>query len=109
MELVIALLALTAMEIVLGIDNIVFITIVSGRLPKAQQPLARRLGLIFALVTRLLLLFTLFWLVNGESFQKPVFHLSDIGVPEAFIDRLTHYETSEDLPVAQSVIEKINK
>jgi predicted tellurium resistance membrane protein TerC len=52
LEFLIALLALTAMEIVLGIDNIVFITIVSSRLPKSQQPLARRLGLVFALVTR---------------------------------------------------------
>ena len=109
MELAIALLALTAMEIVLGIDNIVFITIVSSRLPKEQQPLARRLGLIFALVTRLMLLFTLFWLVNGEEFQKPLFHLSDVGVPEAVIDRMTNYETSEHLPVAESVIDEINK
>ena len=57
MEFVIALLALTAMEIVLGIDNIVFITIASAKLPKSQQPLARRLGLALALLTRLLLLF----------------------------------------------------
>ena len=49
MENLIALLALTAMEIVLGIDNIVFIAIVTGRLPPEQQPNARRLGLGLAL------------------------------------------------------------
>lgn len=109
MELLIALLALTAMEIVLGIDNIVFITIVSGRLPKAQQPLARRLGLIFALVTRLLLLLTLFWLVNGEAFQKPLFRLSEVGVPASVIERLTTQSSLDHLPVDHAVIESINK
>lgn len=109
MELLIALLALTAMEIVLGIDNIVFITIVAGRLPKEQQPLARRLGLIFALVTRLLLLLTLFWLVNGEAFQKPLFHLSEIGVPVSVIERLTTQASLDHLPVDHSVIDSINK
>ena len=58
-EWIIGLSALTAMEIVLGIDNIVFITIVSSKLPKAQQPLARRLGLVLALLTRLALLLSL--------------------------------------------------
>lgn len=88
-ELAIALLALTAMEIVLGIDNIVFITIVSGRLPKPQQPLARRIGLLLALGTRLALLFLLFYMVHGEVFQKPVFHLTDLGVPESLIERFS--------------------
>lgn len=55
----ISLLVLTLMEIVLGIDNIVFITILSGRLPEHQQLLGRRLGLAGALVTRLALLGTL--------------------------------------------------
>ena len=65
MELVIALLALTTMEIVLGIDNIVFITIASSKLPAEQQPLARKLGLALALITRLLLLLVLFFFVRG--------------------------------------------
>ena len=47
----IALFFLAAMEIVLGIDNIVFITILTGRLPKAEQPRARKLGLAVALVS----------------------------------------------------------
>jgi predicted tellurium resistance membrane protein TerC len=60
----IALATLTLMEIVLGIDNIVFITILVGRVPKAQRPFARRLGIGLALVTRLALLFTLSWIMG---------------------------------------------
>ncbi len=55
----ISLITLTLLEIVLGIDNIVFITILSGKLPEAEQPRARKLGLAAALMTRLLLLFSL--------------------------------------------------
>lgn len=55
-----SLLSLVFLEIVLGIDNLVFISIVSSRLPKSQQKLARRLGLSFALVTRILLLSLVF-------------------------------------------------
>jgi predicted tellurium resistance membrane protein TerC len=55
----IALATLTFLEIVLGVDNIIFISILSGKLPPAQQPKARRLGLLGALVTRVLLLFSL--------------------------------------------------
>ena len=59
-----SLLTLTVMEIVLGIDNIVFLTILTGRLPRKDQPRARRLGLIGALGTRLLLLTALNWLMG---------------------------------------------
>ena len=83
MDWFIALLALTAMEIVLGIDNIVFISIVSGRLPKHQQPLARRLGLALALITRLLLLFVLSYIV--QNLTDPIFNLTSFGVPENWI------------------------
>ena len=107
MELAIALLALTAMEIVLGIDNIVFITIVSGRLPKDQQPMARRLGLILALVSRLLLLFLLFWMVNGDVFKKPVFHLTDIGVPTSVIERFSQSTPDEHFEIAEATLAKI--
>jgi predicted tellurium resistance membrane protein TerC len=55
---------LAAMEIVLGVDNIVFLTILSGKLPAPQQPLARRLGLAAALATRLALLFAISWLMG---------------------------------------------
>lgn len=87
MELVIALLALTTMEIVLGIDNIVFISIISNRLPAGQQKLARRLGLALALVTRLMLLATLSYVVN-ELNKTPVFHLTSLGIPESLLRRL---------------------
>jgi predicted tellurium resistance membrane protein TerC len=60
----IALATLAALEIVLGIDNVVFLTILAGRLPDEQRPRARRLGLGFALATRLGLLFTITWVMG---------------------------------------------
>ncbi|MCV2420610.1 TerC family protein [Paucibacter sp. DJ2R-2] len=60
----IAFAMLTALEIVLGIDNIIFISILVGRLPAAQRDQARRLGLGFAMVSRLLLLFSLSWVMG---------------------------------------------
>jgi len=60
----IALLTLTALEIVLGIDNVVFIAILVGRLPEARRELARRLGLILALGIRILLLFAITWMMG---------------------------------------------
>jgi predicted tellurium resistance membrane protein TerC len=60
----VSLLTLTAMEIVLGIDNIVFISILTAKLPPNQQPLARRLGLSLALIFRLGLLFALSWVMG---------------------------------------------
>jgi predicted tellurium resistance membrane protein TerC len=60
----ISLATLAAMEIVLGVDNIVFLTILAGKLPREKQPLARRLGLGAALVTRLGLLFAIAWLMG---------------------------------------------
>ncbi len=59
-----SLLTLTALEIVLGIDNIIFISIVTSRLPLHQQPFARRLGLGLALLMRLMLLFSISWIVG---------------------------------------------
>ena len=55
----IGLLTLTVLEIVLGIDNIIFISILAGKLPRPQQPKARRLGLMGAFVTRILLLLSI--------------------------------------------------
>jgi len=60
----IALATLTFLEIVLGVDNIIFISILSGKLPPAQQPTARRVGLLLAMGTRILLLFSLAWVVR---------------------------------------------
>ncbi len=63
-EGLVALVTLTAMEIVLGIDNVVFIAILTGRLPAGEQALARRLGLALALVIRIGLLFTISWMMS---------------------------------------------
>jgi len=60
----VALLTLTLLEIVLGIDNIVFISILSGKLPKDQQPRARTVGLMLALITRILLLLSITWVMR---------------------------------------------
>ena len=59
-----ALATLSAMEIVLGIDNVVFIAILVGRLPEARREVARRLGLILALGIRVLLLFAITWMMG---------------------------------------------
>ncbi len=66
-EMYVSLLVLSVMEIVLGIDNIVFITILCGRLPKAQQLGARRLGLFVALISRLGLLSVISWVMRLDE------------------------------------------
>ena len=70
----IALLTLTFMEIVLGIDNIIFISIVAGKLPPEQQKKARLGGLGLALIMRILLLLSITWIVG---LTDPVFTISD--------------------------------
>ena len=71
-----SLLTLTALEIVLGIDNLVFIAILTGRLPIHQRALGRKVGLSLALITRLMLLATLAWIVGLTA---PVFTIADHG------------------------------
>jgi predicted tellurium resistance membrane protein TerC len=66
------LLTLTVLEIVLGIDNIIFISILAGKLPPAQQARARRLGLIGAMITRIALLAALAWIIRLTA---PLFQL----------------------------------
>jgi predicted tellurium resistance membrane protein TerC len=68
----ISLLTLTALEIVLGIDNIIFISILAGKLPAEKQKKARQVGLSLALITRVLLLLSLTWLMG---MTKPLFTL----------------------------------
>ncbi len=63
----IALLTLTALEIVLGIDNIIFISILAGKLPENQQKVGRQMGLLMAMITRILLLFSIAWLTRLTS------------------------------------------
>ena len=68
----VALATLTALEIVLGIDNIIFLSILVGRLPESRRNIARRLGLGLAMVTRILLLLSLAWIMQ---LTKPLFTL----------------------------------
>ena len=77
-EGLIGLVTLVLMEIVLGIDNIIFIAILCGFLPKkADQKRARTIGLTLALLIRILLLFTISWIIK---LVNPLFHIGDFGV-----------------------------
>jgi predicted tellurium resistance membrane protein TerC len=69
---IISLLTLTVLEVVLGVDNLVFISIASRRLPPHRQKAARRFGLLLALLTRLLLLASIVWLIG---LKKPWFSI----------------------------------
>jgi predicted tellurium resistance membrane protein TerC len=82
MDWLVPFVTLTAMEIVLGIDNIVFIAILVGKLPVEQQARARSLGLIGALVTRILLLLSITWVMG---LTESVFQLTDLGIPESWV------------------------
>lgn len=96
-----ALISLTAMEIVLGIDNIIFLTILVGRLPVHQQRIARQLGLGAALVSRLLLLFMLAWLAGLTA---PLFTLTSLGVPEQWIrPEVTHHDPAKKNLMTQDI------
>lgn len=121
LESVIALLALSAMEIVLGIDNLVFISILTGKLPLDQQTSARRLGLVAALGMRILLLSMIFWL---SRMTAPIFHMNDVlpvdGLQRYFMvepfdeDEPAHAEVeqsegslAEGHPVPKAAVKKI--
>ena len=75
----ISLVTLTALEIVLGIDNVIFISILAGKLPPEQQDKARKLGLSLALITRVILLMSITWVM---SLTKVLFTLPgfDLGI-----------------------------
>jgi predicted tellurium resistance membrane protein TerC len=74
----ISLFTLTALEIVLGIDNVIFISILAGKLPRAQQDKARKTGLMLAFVTRVILLLSITWVM---SLTKVLFTLPVMDVP----------------------------
>ena len=76
-EIWVAFLTLTALEIVLGIDNIIFISILVSRLPAAQQPKARFFGLALAMGTRILLLLSITWVMQ---LTNDLFHLFGQGI-----------------------------
>jgi predicted tellurium resistance membrane protein TerC len=73
----IAFVTLSALEIILGIDNIIFISILVGRLPPEQRKSARLGGLAFAMITRVMLLFSIVWLTR---LTKPWFFIGEQGV-----------------------------
>ena len=73
----IAFLTLSALEIILGIDNIIFISVIANRLPIEIREKVRRFGLIFALVTRILLLLSLSWVM---SLTNPLFTIADHAI-----------------------------
>ena len=75
-EIWISLLTLTVLEIVLGIDNVVFISILSGKLPKEQQKRARTVGLTLAMGMRILLLLSIAWIIR---LTEPLFTIFDKG------------------------------
>jgi predicted tellurium resistance membrane protein TerC len=75
-DILLSLITLSAMEIVLGIDNIVFIAILTGRLPPEQQNLARRTGLALALGIRIGLLFAISWMMR---LTRPLFSVAIVG------------------------------
>ncbi len=60
----VAFASLVILEIILGVDNVIFIIVLSDRLPEHQRPTARRLGIGMALVSRILLLFSISWIMN---------------------------------------------
>lgn len=73
----VALVALTALEIVLGIDNIIFISILTGKLPQELRARARTLGLALAMILRIALLFSITWIIQLTS---PIFELFGQGI-----------------------------
>ena len=73
----VSLLTLTFLEIVLGVDNIIFISITAGKLPKSQQGRARTIGLMLALIMRVVLLFSISFIVG---LKDPLFTIMDFGV-----------------------------
>ncbi|HSO37212.1 MAG TPA: TerC family protein, partial [Labilithrix sp.] len=84
MEFLVPLLTLTLMEVVLGIDNIVFLSILVGALPKEKQKTARFVGLALALVARLGLLMSIKWVMGLE---RPLFHWSSLGwIPDGWVE-----------------------
>ncbi|MFB0945511.1 MAG: TerC family protein, partial [Spirosomataceae bacterium] len=73
-----SIFTLTLLEIILGVDNIIFISIISSKLPPENQKKARNIGLLLAMVIRVGLLFVLGWILGLE---KDLFNLQDLGLP----------------------------
>lgn len=73
----IALITLIALELVLGVDNVIFISILTGKLPVNQQQRARTTGISLAVITRILLLLSISWVI---SLEEPLFYIFSIGI-----------------------------
>jgi len=113
-ENLIAFLTLLTLEIVLGIDNVIFIAILSAKLPAEQQDFARKLGISLAVVTRIALLFAIAWIM---SLTEPLFSVFGLGLSGRSLililgglflvgkstheigEKLEHEETGEEKPV----------
>ena len=76
-EFIVALATLTVLEIVLGVDNVIFISILSGKLPKPDQKRARRIGLLAAMLMRIALLFSITWMAR---LTEPLFNVMGRGL-----------------------------
>ena len=82
----VALLTLTVLEIILGVDNVVFISIISNKLPEDKQPKARTIGLLMAMLFRIILLFGITWVLQ---MQEPLFSIHESWVEGAFSGQST--------------------
>ena len=73
----IAFLTLVILELVLGVDNVIFISILAGKLPESEQKRARTTGIMLAVITRILLLLSLSWII---SLEEPLFYAGEFGI-----------------------------
>jgi predicted tellurium resistance membrane protein TerC len=73
----IAFLTLVVLELVLGVDNVIFISILAGKLPQSEQKRARTTGIMMAVITRILLLLSLSWII---SLEEPLFSVGEFGI-----------------------------
>ena len=76
-ELIIALVTLTVLEVVLGVDNVIFISILSAKLPQSQQKRARRIGLLGAMLMRIALLFSITWIAR---LTEPLINAANVSL-----------------------------
>lgn len=76
-DIILSFLTLTILEVVLAVDNLIFLAIITQKLPEHQQPRARKIGLSLAWITRLLLLASAVWLTKLTT---PIFHIADMAV-----------------------------
>jgi len=77
LDALISLITLASLEIILGIDNVIFVSIIMGRIPAQEQAKARKLWMVFGIISRIILLFLLGWLLQQKG--KPLFTIFDKG------------------------------